>query len=114
MAAELLHEMMNRSEALSVEEKRRLAEYLRDQASGTDPLGSSRHNGSRADAEKHMAWLRANREEYSGQYVALLGDKLVGSGSTRKEALDAARSSGVVDPFVVYVLSANVLADGGF
>lgn len=60
-----------------------------------------------------MAWLKAHREEYSGRYVALDGDQLRGDGRTIREATERAKQNGCENPFLVYVLSSEVVADGG-
>ena len=113
MSGELLRELMDRSQALSTDEKRFLAEYLENDLRGKSNAVLPRRNGSPADAAKHLAWLKAHREEYSGMYVALDGDKLVGKGANRREAVEEAKQNGIDDPFAVYVLSESVIADGG-
>lgn len=52
---------------------------------------------------KRLAWLKANREQYGGQYVALAGDALVATGRTMRAAKEAARDAGEFDVFVTYL-----------
>ena len=49
-------------------------------------------------------WLHENREKYSGQSVALDGDRLIASGPTAKEVYSKAKAEGVEVPFVELVL----------
>jgi len=63
---------------------------------------------------QHMVWLKAHREEYAGQYVALDGDRLVGAGATISEAQEQARQQGVERPFLTRISSANDAPFGGW
>jgi hypothetical protein len=134
MATELLHDLMARSSELTREEKQRLARYLSEQAKsgngdedtvsleGPRTIDSRKEEGGRCQnatglhsqkREQHLAWLKAHREEYSGRYVALNGDQLMGDGLTIKEATERAKENGCDAPFLVYVLSSEVVAEGG-
>jgi Family of unknown function (DUF5678) len=63
---------------------------------------------------QHMVWLKAHREEYAGQYVALDGDRLVGTGATISEAHEQARQQGVERPLLTRISSANDAPFGGW
>lgn len=63
---------------------------------------------------QHLAWLKAHREEYAGQYVALDGDRLVGNAATIREAREQARQHGVEHPFLTHISSANEAPFGGW
>jgi uncharacterized protein DUF5678 len=63
---------------------------------------------------QHLAWLKSHREEYAGKYVALDGDRLVGSGSSIREAHEQALREGVDHPFLVHVSSENEAPFGGW
>jgi predicted membrane GTPase involved in stress response len=63
---------------------------------------------------QHMAWLKAHREEFAGQYVALDGDRLVGVGATIREAHEQARLQGVESPFITHISSVNDAPFGGW
>ena len=52
---------------------------------------------------KSLRWLDENREKYSGQWVALDGDRLIASGPTAKEVYSKAKAEGVEIPFVELV-----------
>ena len=63
-------------------------------------------HGSQAHADrsaKSLRWLHDNREKYSGQWVALDGDRLIANGSTAKEVYSKAKAEGVEIPFVELV-----------
>ena len=52
---------------------------------------------------KSLRWLQENREKYTGQWVALDGDRLIASGATAKEVYYKAKAEGVEIPFVELV-----------
>lgn len=109
MATELLHDLMKRSSELSLSEKKRLALFLTEEGAsdnGAPPETRMRFNAPENHSqhrEQYLAWLKAHREEYGGQYVALHGDRLVGSGKSIREAANAARRNGCLTPFLVHV-----------
>ena len=108
MATELLNDLMAQSGELSPEEKKRLVRFLSEQVrqdgiqarEGTRPqvTGNDRHNG-----EPAVEWLKAHAVEYAGQYVALNGDELVGSGRTIRDAHAAAQRNGCPQALLVHV-----------
>ena len=96
---------------LSPQEKLELARFLTEQAKLDQAAEQGEAVIDRAAADvkraQHMAWLKAHREEYSGQYVALDGDRLVGVGLTIREAHEQARQHGVERPFLTHISSVN-------
>jgi len=71
-----------------------------------DDKGLPNGNASQADTNrsaKSLRWLQENREKYSGQWVALDGDRLIASGSSAKEVYSKARAEGIEIPFVELV-----------
>ena len=65
--------------------------------------------------QQQMEWLKANAEEYGGQYVALVGEQLVSVGKTFRAANEAARAAGRRDAFVTYLPKPDeVLEMGGW
>jgi hypothetical protein len=48
-------------------------------------------------------WLRAHGQEYSGQWVALNGEELLGHGSDARRVRDEARAKGVQTPLMVHI-----------
>jgi|SRR5262252_6444626 len=55
------------------------------------------------DRSREYQWLKDHAREYVGQWVALEGYQLVGSGATAVEALEVAKASGIDRPLVVQV-----------
>ena len=118
MATEFFDEVVKRASELTAEEKLRLAVLLAEQGRGEEAINGGFHAINRVDGDpekrkKRLAWLKAHREEYSGQYVALDGDRLMGHAPTMRDAVEQARKNGSNNPFVAYVLSSEVIADGG-
>ena len=73
-----------------------------------DERGATNGEGHASQAHanrsaKSLRWLHENREKYSGQWVALDGDRLIASGPTAKEVYSKARAEGVEIPFVELV-----------
>jgi len=71
-----------------------------------------------ADEEKAMRqsqieWLKAHRDEYAGQYVALDGDVLVGHGATIREAHEQAKQNGAENPFLTRVFAEETILSAG-
>ena len=60
-----------------------------------------------------MNWLRENREKYAGQYVALDGNRLVGTGKTIREAHEQAKENGIKNPFLIRVSGETEILSGG-
>jgi hypothetical protein len=52
---------------------------------------------------RSLQWLDENREKYSGQWVALDGDRLIARGPTAIEVYSKAKKEGVETPFVELV-----------
>jgi hypothetical protein len=105
---------------LTPEEKLEVARFLEedleeDAARELSPIGEPCGNAEKDQKRaQHMAWLKAHREEYAGQYVALDGDRLVGSGATIRQAHDQAISQGVEHPFLTHISSASDAPFGGW
>lgn len=64
--------------------------------------------------ERRRVWLKTHREEYTGQYVALVGDTLVGHGRTIREANEQARKNRVKDPLLVHLTSESEVLFAGW
>jgi type I restriction enzyme R subunit len=56
---------------------------------------------------REFEWLKKNRDEYDGKYVALLGDILLASGDSAKEVFQEARIQGHSDALIIYVEGSN-------
>ncbi len=88
-------------EQLPAAEQERIRRWLEDKgATNGERHGSQAHANRSA---KSLRWLHENREKYSGQWVALDGDRLIASGPTAKEVYSKAKAEGVEIPFVELV-----------
>jgi len=88
-------------EQLSAPEQERLRRWL-----DARETSNEKETGSQAQAErsaKSLRWLDENQEKYSGQWVALDGDRLIVNGPTAKEVYSKAKAEGVAIPFVELV-----------
>lgn len=75
-------------------------------------LGLANDNEEQIRAER-MDWLRKNREKYAGKYVALDGNRLVGTGKNIREAHEQAKENGIKSPFLIRVSGENEVLSGG-
>jgi len=86
---------------LPAAEQERIHRWLQEKgATNEEGQGSQAHANRSA---RSLRWLHENREKYSGQWVALDGDRLIASGPTAKEAYSKAKAEGVEIPFVELV-----------
>lgn len=53
-------------------------------------------------------WLRENRAEYQGKYVATHGNRLIASGEKLKEVLEKAKREGFPDALLKYIEPFNM------
>ena len=119
-----LNELMEQASHLPEPDKQKLAAWLSGKAEAmadnsltadeaeADP--NNLHDVEMTRRQQHLAWLKANREQYAGQYVALNGSQLVGAGEMIREAEAQAQQNGVIRPFLVYVFPADSLPFGGW
>ena len=66
------------------------------------------------DRSREVEWLKKNRDEYAGQWVALSGDSLIASGDDLKQVAETARHQGVPDALMMRVESNDALPFAGF
>ena|SRR2546425_1091444 len=114
-----LEQIIDEARSLSNAEKRKLRQALDAELGVQKPHGtpesSQRNNGDDdATRERRLNWLKAHREEYAGQYVAMVGDVLVGNGRTIREAHEQAKENGVENPFLVRLTSENEVLFAGW
>ncbi len=98
MSVETLDAIKKQTAGLTKPEKFVLANYLLEQSKE-----AGNGNATSETRQKRMAWLKANREKYGGQYVVLDGDKLLGTAKTFPEGKMVGDSAGVPDAFVNYL-----------
>jgi hypothetical protein len=107
MATELLHDLMARSSELTMEEKQRLAQYLSEQVENgngdEDGVSAQKPQPDARKGQLSVGWLKSHSDEHAGQYVALDGDQLVGSGRTIRDAQTAAKDNGYPQALLVHV-----------
>jgi hypothetical protein len=58
----------------------------------------------------NLTWIKANSDDYKGNYVALQDGKLIAYGRTIKEADQAAKAKGVSKPFLHYIMGDDEIA----
>lgn len=109
MSVEVLETIKQQINQLNGQEEEQLMRYLheRKKANGKSvslsPEIAERERKRRLRAE----WLKAHRDEYAGLYVALDGDRLLGTGKNYPEAYDAAKAAGVPNAYVGFVYPEN-------
>ncbi len=99
MSVEALDSIKQQMAVLTKQEKFILANYLLEQTKDLFENGNINNEIRR----QRMAWLKANREKYGGQFVVLDGDKLLGTAKTFPEGRKIASEAGVPDAFVNYL-----------
>ena len=113
-----LEQIIDEARSLSHAEKLKLRQALDlelEQQAAHDRQPTQSNNGDDdAIREQRLEWLKAHREEYAGQYVALAGDVLVGYGRTIREAHDQAKEKGVENPFLVRLTSESEVLFAGW
>ena|ERR1044071_4693334 len=100
-------EVLKAFRALPPDQQRQLLSEIIKENTATSNGGNNRF-------ERELRWLREHRTEYSGQWVALDGDRLISHGSNAQEVFAAAESSGVRLPLVTRVEPQDDLPFGGW
>jgi coproporphyrinogen III oxidase len=115
MSAELLETIKQQTEALTPQEKSELAQHLLQQANERERVAIAHFDEVDDEIrQRRLEWLKAHREEYAGQYVAMDGEVLVGHGATIGEAHGQAKLKGVRSPFLARVTSENEVLFAGW
>ncbi len=114
MPTEILESLKNQANLLSVPEKRQLADYLVSgiEENVEEDLGLP-DVGKEEKRRLRDEWMKANREKYGGLYVALDGDRLLGTGKNFPEAARWAKLAGVTDAFIDIVLPPDYVGEIG-
>ena len=113
-----LEHIINEARLLSPAEKQQLRDALeleleREQAQDQT---LTTQNGNRDDETiraRRLEWLKAHREEYGGQYVALDRDTLLAVGPTFRDAREKALAAGKPGAFVTYLSKPDEIAETG-
>src|SRR6185312_6918799 len=96
-----LDQIIKSIEQLPAAEQERIRRWLDEKGMSNGEEDASQAHDNRS--AKSLRWLRENQEKYSGQWVALDGDRLIASGSTAKEVYSKAKAEGIEIPFVELV-----------
>ena len=113
-----VEEFLREARKLTPEERRELAEALL-QESGQHAVmtgGIDDREGRIAGGEirrRRLGWLKARRDEYGGQCVALGGGTLVATGRSYREAEERAPSTGKSDVLITYLPKPDEVAELG-
>jgi len=115
-ASQQLQEIISQTEKLTNEEQLKLASYLMEKLSLKNEASSIREEEKVSDPMRKLEyqWLAEHRSEYSGQYVALDGNKLISHGSNGREVLAKARELGAKRPYIVHIEEDNGSSFGGW
>jgi Family of unknown function (DUF5678) len=98
-------------EQLPAPEQERIRQWLDENGTPNGERIPSQPHANRTP--KSLRWLDENLEKYSGQWVALDGDRLIASGPTAKEVYSKAKAEGVEIPFVELVTDTEPLPSTG-
>ena len=99
-------------EQLPTAEQERIRRWLESKRGATN----EEEHGSQAHADhsaKSLRWLHENQKKYSGQWIALDGDRLIASAPTSKEVYSKAKAEGVEIPFVELVTNQEPVPSTG-
>ncbi len=114
MSVETLDSIKKKTAVLNKREKFALANYLLDQSKEKNRTENGKSiEDSDAVKSRQLLWLKNNREQYAGQYVALDGERLVGHGATIREANEQAKQNGVEKPFLMRVFAEETTVSSG-
>lgn len=91
MSSATVERILEEVRRLTPDERRELREAL-----AREPMTPPAYNTH----ERERAWIEQNRDEYSGQWVALDGDRLLAHGSDARAVYLAAREAGARAPFL--------------
>lgn len=114
MSAELLKTLKQQAERLTPQEKSQLADHLLEEVEANRSHLARVSETTDEVRRRRLEWLKAHREEYAEQYVALDGDRLVGHGSSIGEAHRQAKERGVPNPFLVRLTSEREIPFAGW
>ncbi|MBL8189106.1 MAG: hypothetical protein JNK38_13935 [Acidobacteria bacterium] len=101
---------------------RSLEDYLRElievevQSQQPTDVKTSNETKERHDPlrRREYEWIHQHQDEYAGQYVALVGDRLVAHAATLRELHELVRTANVSRPFFARIEAKDELAFGGW
>ena len=104
----VLDEVIEKTMQFSDEDRDKLIQVLQNQKK------KSQENGEKNDVSPNTIWLRENRHQYGGMYVAVEDGKLVGTGKNFPETEKNAKNNGSRKPFITYVFPPDSEPFGGW
>ena len=96
---------------LPAPEQERIRRWLNEKGVTNEEGQSSQAHANRS--AKSLRWLHENQKKYSGQWIALDGDRLIASAPTSKEVYSKAKAEGVEIPFVELVTNQEPVPSTG-
>lgn len=120
MSTVLIDELAEKAAELTSAERRELINLLQEQERKDEQNNSLSISSvsvkfeSNKKANPNIEWLKANRVEYAGNYVALKEGILLGFGKTIKEADLKAKEKGVKNPLLHYIPAEDEEVWGGW
>lgn len=120
-----LEQIIEEARRLPVEEQRRLraalesldlngdAQPANQEPSRHKPSSPHVNNGDDEIRQRRLEWLKAHREEFGGQYVALDGNQLLAVGPNYRVAREKALAAGKSNAFVTYLSKPDEIAEMG-
>jgi iron uptake system EfeUOB component EfeO/EfeM len=114
MSIQTLEKLKTQTVELSPYEKQMLADFLYADLQKVNVLDLGLAEISKEEKRRQREnWLKNNREKYAGFYVALDGDKLLGTGKTFPEAAKFAKLAKVKDAFIDLIRPLDYVAELG-
>ena len=86
--------------ALAADKERQREESRREAEGKTTPVPEP-------DPEPNRRWMREHRHEYSGQWVALDGERLIAHGADSQAVFAVAKLDGAYLPLIAYLPPAD-------
>lgn len=117
MPSVVYQEIVHRIPLLTPEERKQIIGFLRFDGGKNDESNesvalSTEQNGVAASSsrivplrsfDQERKWISQHYGQYRGQFVALVGDRLLAHGVDEGEVIDQARLAGFQSPFVTYI-----------
>jgi len=112
-----LEQIIDEARSLSPAEKRKLRQVLDlelEQLKQQEcPQLTHSDDGDDQTRQRRLDWLKAHREEFGGQYVALDSDRLIAVGPSYPVAREKAQAVGKPNAFVTYLPKPDEIGEMG-
>lgn len=105
---QILDEIIEKIESLSDEEFDKLSAVVSEKKKQNNKISE------KGSVHPNTIWVKENRAEYQGKYVALYDGKLVGTGKNYPEALADAKKNGIEKPMITYIFPLDSKPFGGW